>query len=190
MKDYIAIDLETTGFKYTSKIIEIGAIRVIGGVAKDKFETKINPADILTPNMTIPRDITEITGITNDDVKNAPILEDVLPDLYNFMGDLPLLAHNIQFDYNILKYNANLLGYDFTIGGTRKGICTLMLSRKLYPNMEHHRLIDMVTKLVPRFSNGKFHSAYYDAYMCKLIYDVMLDKYGEILGVKEPTILE
>jgi len=102
----VAIDIETTGLDpQADSIIEIGAVRFNGHRVEDEWTTLINP------NRPIPPMITGLTGITNEMVRNAPPLKAVIQDLEAFVGEDPVLGHNVQFDLSflrrggILKYN-------------------------------------------------------------------------------------
>ncbi len=106
MCSMVAIDIETTGLDpKTDAIIEIGAVKFDGKRELDTWQSLINPGRI------IPAEITQLTGITNDMVRNAPVIDDVLNDLIQFTGDLPVLGQNVGFDlsflqrYKILKFN-------------------------------------------------------------------------------------
>lgn len=95
---YIALDLETTGFNpEIDKPIEIGALRFEGDNVLGEFETLINP------KIKIPEIISHITGITDQDVKNAPAFEEIKNKLTNFIGNDIIIGHNIQFDTAFLK---------------------------------------------------------------------------------------
>ena len=101
MDAYIALDLETTGLSPKSdRILEIGAARVVNGVVVDSYSTLIDPERV------IPGRITELTGITQDMVKGMPKIKDAVPGLVAFCGELPLLGHNIMFDYSFIKHRA------------------------------------------------------------------------------------
>lgn len=98
---FVVVDLETTGGSPRNgcAITEIGAVKVRGGEVLDQFETFVNP---LLP---IPIFITELTGITNEMVSRAPIIDEVLPNLFNFFGtheESILVAHNSPFDMGFL----------------------------------------------------------------------------------------
>ena len=97
---YVALDLETTGLNATDDaIIEIGAVRFQGDRVIDRFETLVNP------RRRIPAFITQITGITNDDVADAPALATVAPELLAFVGSdvAAVMAHNANFDIGFLR---------------------------------------------------------------------------------------
>lgn len=99
---FVIVDLETTGPspKSGSAITEIGAVKVKGGVIQDHFESFVNPL------LAIPQYITDLTGITDLMLANAPIIDDVLPNFIEFVGDhneVILVAHNAPFDISFLK---------------------------------------------------------------------------------------
>ncbi len=111
--ELVALDLETTGLDPSRDfIIEIGAVRLKEGVIIDEYSTLINPG------ITIPANVTHITGISNTDVGGKPRVETVLPEFAAFVGNAPVIAHNVSFDmavlqrYSILKDNLRLDTYD------------------------------------------------------------------------------
>ena len=106
LDDFISFDLETTGLNPDKdKITEIAACRFINGEFTEEFTTLINPG------IPIPKNITALTGITNKMVEDAPSINDALPDFMKFIGSTPLVAQNINFDYNFI--NKNLQGSNF-----------------------------------------------------------------------------
>ena len=105
---FVIVDLETTGPspKSGSAITEIGAIKVKGGVLQSKFESFVNP---LLP---IPQYITDLTGITDLMLANAPIIDEALPLFFDFVGnhaEIILVAHNAPFDLSFLKSAAEAI---------------------------------------------------------------------------------
>jgi DNA polymerase III subunit epsilon len=105
---FVIVDLETTGPspKSGSAISEIGAVKVKGGAVQDHFETFVNPL------LAIPQYITDLTGITDLMLANAPIIDDVLPNFFEFIGDhneVILVAHNAPFDLSFLKSAATAI---------------------------------------------------------------------------------
>ncbi len=103
LDDFISFDLETTGLNPDKdKITEIAACRFKNGEFNEEFTTLINPG------IPIPKNITTLTGITNKMVEDAPSINDALPDFMKFIGSTPLVAQNINFDYNFI--NKNLQG--------------------------------------------------------------------------------
>ncbi|MBQ2803721.1 MAG: 3'-5' exonuclease [Lachnospiraceae bacterium] len=128
---YISIDLETTGLNpKQDKIIEIGAIKVVEGSRVDTFSTLVNPGCGLKER------IVELTGIRDEDLKDAPYIEEVLPDLFEFLGDDILLGHSILFDYSFLKKAA----VDRKLKFERNAIDTLKIARKYLADLEHRSL--------------------------------------------------
>ena len=98
LSTYIAFDFETTGLSSENdRIIEIAAIKFEGGEAVDKFVTLVNPERPIDPF------ITDITGISNAMVSDAPIERNIIDDIINFLEDFPLVAHNISFDISFLN---------------------------------------------------------------------------------------
>ena len=115
---YVSIDLETTGLNpKRDRIIEIGAIRVEQGQIAEEFSTFVDPGRKLEER------ITELTGIRDEDLADAPQLDEVFPKLLKFMGELPLLGHSILFDYSFLKKAA------VHLKARKTKDCTSMLER-------------------------------------------------------------
>lgn len=129
---FVALDLETTGARAgTSKITEIGAVRIEGFREVAHFSTLVNP---LRP---IPPMITRLTGISQDMVADAPRIEEVIPDLIRFLDGAVVVAHNATFDVGFLNYELRRLK------GRRLGdgaIDTLPLARALAPGLPNYRL--------------------------------------------------
>ena len=98
-ESFVSLDLETTGLSPENcEIIEIGAFKFEFGECTDSFSMFINP------RQNIPKFITELTTITNEDVKDAPYIETVLEDFLLFVGNLPIVGHNIEFDMSFMEY--------------------------------------------------------------------------------------
>jgi DNA polymerase III epsilon subunit family exonuclease len=97
LSQFTAFDFETTGLNAASdRIIEIAAIRFINGKPTDNY------VKLIHPDRPIPPFITEITGISNSMVMDAPREEDIVDDFFDFLGNDPLIAHNIRFDHQFL----------------------------------------------------------------------------------------
>lgn len=135
LDDYCVVDLETTGLSsFEHKIIEIGILRIREGKIVDRY------SKLIDPRCSISAFITKLTGITNEMVKNQPTLDDVKDEVFDFIGDDVILGHNTSFDLGFL---ANQFDKDIENGY----MDTLRLSRKVYPELPHHRLTDMVAYL-------------------------------------------
>ena len=119
----VVFDFETTGLRVLEdKIIEIGAVKMIDGEIKESFSTLINP------QKKIDARITDLTGISDEMVENAPTIQQVMGDFYKFCFGSVMVAHNLEFDYGFLRYFAKPSGYLFD----NKKLDTLELSRQLF----------------------------------------------------------
>lgn len=107
--EFVVFDLETTGLDYkTNNVTEIGAVKIKNGRIVETFSSFVNP------KQPISSEITRLTGITNDMVKDAPFFEDVLPDFYKFTKNSILVGQNIQFDFGFIDYYSRQIDYIFT----------------------------------------------------------------------------
>lgn len=130
-EDYVAIDIETTGLDpKREKIIEIGAVKVLGGKIMEEKSVLVNPRRTLTP------EIQELTGISDQMVETAPGIEEVIGGWEQFCQGLPLVGHRILFDYSFLKRAAVNAGMKFE----KSGVDTLALCRKFMPAEEKKNL--------------------------------------------------
>jgi DNA polymerase-3 subunit alpha (Gram-positive type) len=131
--DFVVVDVETTGAKTPPcRITEIGAYRVSRGRIVAEFQTLVNPE---TP---IPPFIVQLTGITNQMVKNAPTFADVIEGWLDFAADAVLVAHNAQFDVRFLNHEIRRV-----FPGRRminSYLCTVKLSRRIFPGLMNYRL--------------------------------------------------
>ncbi len=128
---FTVVDIESTGTDILNdKITEIGAVKIVNGKITEEFQTLINP------EVHISDKIVQLTGIDDELVKNAPIIDKIFPDFMKFLGDSVFVAHNADFDYRFLKNAGKALGYAI------KNDCvdTLALSRKVLPGLSHHKL--------------------------------------------------
>ena len=128
---YVVFDLETTGFSaIKDKIIEIGAVKVEGGKITDRFSTFVNPG------VPIPFRITQLTGITDQMVMDAPGIETVLPQFLEFIGEAALVAHNASFDVGFIEQNCRYQDIipDFT------SVDTVAMARILLPTLSKYKL--------------------------------------------------
>lgn len=101
---YVALDLETTGLQVEKDaIIEVGAVKYRDGEPVERFETLVNPG------RPVPREITLLTGIRNEDVLGKPTLDQVSQALQRFVGGVPIVAHNVAFDLGFLRHRGLFL---------------------------------------------------------------------------------
>ncbi len=128
---YIVFDIETTGFSpINDGITEIGAVKVINGSIEGRYSTFVNP------EKSIPEKVVELTGITNDMVKNERTISDVLPEFLEFCGDAALVAHNASFDVSFIKEKARRNNIEIN----PIVVDTLALAKLLLPELKRHKL--------------------------------------------------
>ena len=154
MKKYVVVDIETTGaHPIDSEIIEIGAVYVEDGKVTKTFN------ELVKPISKIPEYITGITNITDEMVEDAEGIQEVLPRFIEFCEDAILIGHNIiLFDYRLLKVKASQIGHKFE----KKGIDTLVISRKMLAELPSRKLGDLCTYYGISLENA--HRAYQDAF--------------------------
>ena len=157
-EEYIAFDLETTGLSSKhDRIIEIGAVLMKDGKELDRFQSFVDPGRRLDPKTT------ELTGITDEMLKGAPSVEEVLPEFLEFVGNRVLVAHNSDFDTGFIRAECARQGipYDLTSADT------LILSQNLLPNMNKYKLNIVANAL--SLSEFQHHRAADDAVTCGLL---------------------
>lgn len=172
--DYIVFDLETTGIRPDfDEIIEISAIQVQNHQAGAHFSTLVNPG------RPIPAGATRVNGITDEMVKDAPALDEVLADFADFIGNEILIGHNIHtFDLNFLYRAApEILG----CGIENDYIDTLYLARKCLPHLSHHRLTDLAEYF--HIDTAGAHRALNDCIMNQKCYEEL----GKMLQSQAPV---
>lgn len=148
----VFIDVETTGFSPSKcRMIEVAAIRVENGEAVDKL------VSFLKIDCALPPFITELTGITDDDLKDAPLFADVAPKLTKIMDGAILVAHNAKFDYSFIKAEFERIQLPFTA----ITLCTCEMARTLYPAMPNHKLGTLIEQF--KFEAVERHRAEDDA---------------------------
>ena len=146
--DYVVIDTETTGLDYEfCDIIEVCAIRYSHGQPLDTFTSLIQPRPFMTEDEDTGKFVTEyvdgfisdLTGITNEMLETAPKPAEIIPSFVSFVGNSVLIGHNVNFDVNFLYDAAERLGLTLS----NNFIDTLRISRKIFPDLPHHRLHDI-----------------------------------------------
>ncbi|MCL6099867.1 MAG: exonuclease domain-containing protein, partial [Bacteroidetes bacterium] len=137
--EYAVFDFETTGTSARNdKVIEIGIVKVRKGKVTETFSSFINPG------RPVPFFITQMTGITNSDVQDAPYFDEVYYKIKEFIGDSILTAHNLSFDHSFLKHECANYELEFP---KNEAICTLRLARRLYPQLPSKSLGNLVKQL-------------------------------------------
>jgi predicted DnaQ family exonuclease/DinG family helicase len=135
LDEFIVFDLETTGTDcHYDKIIEIAAVKYRNGEIVSRFSHLIDPGIKISENISL------ITGITNEDVKGKPDIDEVLPDFIEYTGTTPLVAHNIQFDLGFINENIKRSG-ELMIPSSGALYDTLLLSQIFFPvEVHNHKL--------------------------------------------------
>ena len=165
---YVVLDLETTGTScINDKITEIGMVKFKNGEIIDTYETFVNP------QISIPEEIVQITGISDDMVKDAPTIEQVMPSVINFIQEFPLVAHNASFDIGFLRYNAQPLGYQID----NVVIDTLQLARDLFPEYKRFKLGKIAENLGIKVDVA--HRALDDVKTLVKVFDIMINRLKE-----------
>ncbi len=159
--DLVAIDLETSGLNpQQDAIIEIGAVRLREGSLTETFSTLVNP------EIAIDESVTQITGIRQEDLRHAPTLSQVLPELNTFVGDAVLLAHNAPFDMAFL-HKAQLFK-------SNRVFDTLELASLLLPSIMRYGLGNLAAMFNISLENA--HRALDDAQATAMLYDKLWQK--------------
>lgn len=128
---FAVVDIETTGsFASGNGITEIAIHIHDGEQVIDRFETLLNPLSFIPPY------IEALTGITNDMVADAPLFEDVAGKIYDLLKDRVFVAHNVNFDFSFIRHHLLKAGFDLQC----KKLCTVRLSRKIFPGMVSYSL--------------------------------------------------
>lgn len=153
---FVVCDVETTGLSPVfSRLTEISLIKIQNGEILDKFTTLINP------QQHIPREITNLTGISNEDVINMPVFKELAPKILAFInsGNISLVfaGHNVSFDYKFLFHSFEREGIPFEM----KTICTCKMARRLLKGLKSKSLLNVATHFGIKFKRQ--HRAYDDA---------------------------
>ena len=151
----VMLDFETTGLSpdMGDRITEVAALRIVDGKVVERYVSLINC------NVRIPSFITGLTGITQAMVDGAPPVSKVVPELLDFIGGDTLSAHNASFDDKFLRAEAARLGLK---PGYQSLVCSLKLSRRVFPNLASYKLGNLSGQLGIRF-NSAAHRAESDA---------------------------
>lgn len=176
---YAIVDIETTGSRPSEdKITEIAVFIHDGNSVVDSFTTLINPG------RSIPYQISQLTGITDEMVRDAPRFHEVARRIVEFTNGKVFVAHNVRFDYSFLKSEFHSLGYNYQ----RKTLCTVRLSRKLLPGLPSYSLGKLCSSLHIPLNHR--HRAFGDAEATSLLFDkiLKLDKPEEFFNLIDGEI--
>ena len=172
---YCIVDIETNGSKPdSSQIIEIGAIMYEDGKVVDKFESYVNADEI-------PSNIVRLTGITVDDVKDAPSLRSVLEKFRLFLGDAVFMAHNVNFDFKFISYSMEKAGFGPLLN---RKICSIDLAKKTI-EAERYGLGFLIELFDIKVEH---HRAYSDAYAAMIVFQKSLENLPDFVITTEDLI--
>lgn len=167
MREYVCVDLETTGLNpKTDRIIEIGAVKMRDGIAVETFSELVNPGRKLSEH------ITELTGLTDEDLREAATIDEVLPRFLAFAKDLPLLGHSVLFDFSFLKKAC----VDRKLSYERAAVDTLKIARKYLPELPSRSLGALCTYYeIPHTA----HRALGDAEATATLYGILSERFDD-----------
>lgn len=181
---FVVADVETTGLSASrERIIEIALVKVENLQIVEKFSTLINP------QKAIPPFITSFTGISDEDVEFSPVFHQIKNKILEIIEDSVLVAHNLPFDYSFIGNEFKLVGEKFD---TVASICTLKLSRKIFPSLKSKSLGSVASHL--RIKNPNSHRALSDAettarilikIIKKLKKEAGIDTIGDLLAYQD-----
>ena len=145
-----------------NKITEIAIFKHDGEQVIDEYHSLVNP------QCEIPYFITGLTGIDNHMVRNSPLISDIASEIHDFTQDQIFVAHSVNFDYNVIKHELKGLGQSYV----RKKLCTVRLSRKLFPGFNSYSLGKLCSSLeIPLYDR---HRARGDAQATVLLFEKIL----------------
>jgi DNA polymerase III subunit epsilon len=178
--EFAVVDIETTGSTPQSAGITEIAIVIHNGVeVTGKYVTLINPRH------KIPPFIVNMTGISDEMVAAAPLFEDVAPQIYNLLNGRVFVAHNVSFDYSFVHYLLGRSGFQWSA----PKLCTIKLSRRVFPGLEKYGLGSLTRDLGIRIEGR--HRAWGDAAATAQVLTMAIEKEGmqpihSLLAKKEP----
>ncbi len=169
--EFVVFDTETTGFNATAgdQMIEIGAVKIKNGVITDRFDELINP------HAPLRSEITNLTHITDDMLKDKRSEEEVVKDFKEWIGSLPMVAQNARFDISFMEsaYNKYNLGtFDNVV------VDTMEISKVQNPDQKRHNLSVLTKRYNIEFDEEGHHRADYDAEATALVFHKMISNLG------------
>ena len=171
---YAIVDIETTGGHAAGcGITEVAVVLHNGREIEGKYHTLINPGQ------PIPRYIVALTGITNEMVYAAPRFEEVAANIFNLLEGRVFVAHNVNFDYSFIKHHLGSCGFELN----SKKLCTVRLSRKIFPGFASYSLGKLCQELQITINNR--HRAMGDVLATSEVFDMLLahDDQGIMKGM-------
>jgi len=169
---FVVLDFETTGLDpaYGARIIEVSAREIVNGEPQRELCTLVDPG------FAVPSFITSLTGITTAMVRGAPRSAEVMSELAAFLGDSTVVAHNASFDMKFLQAES-----EASPGGC---LCTLLLSRRLFPDRGGYSLSEISRSLGIKLLPG-MHRASADTFVTTLLFEQIYGHAKERCGGRE-----
>lgn len=170
--EFVVFDTETTGLSKKDKIIQLSAIKIIAHWEEvDRFNTYINPA----PNILLPK-ITEITGITVDDVKDAPLESEVIPKFTEWSENAGFFAYNSQFDADMYQSALDRLHITREIDH----FDVLEAARAIMPGLDNYKLANVAEHLNLVPEDSSFHNSMFDVEMTLAVIKKVMQMFKEM----------
>lgn len=176
---YCIVDVETTGgVKGPARLTEVAILRHDGHAVVDTFHTLLNPGH------PIPWFIKKLTGIDDQMVKSAPTFDMVAHEVDQITRDAIFVAHNVSFDFGFIQKELNWVGIEFL----RRTLCTVKLSRKIFPGYSSYSLGNLCRSLEIPLDNH--HRAHADAAATTRLFELLLanDNHGLIPRTASTTV--
>lgn len=165
---YVFVDVETTGSSPTrDRIIEIGILKVVDGEVVGSFNSLVDPG------IYVPAEITRLTGITTDNLSGAPTFSQISDQVEELLSESLFVAHNARFDYSFIKAEFKRLRRKFS----PKMICSVKLSRLLYPRFKKHNLDSLIERFGIECSQR--HRAFGDTKVIWEFFKISKERLGE-----------
>lgn len=170
LKDFVVLDIETTGLSCEkAEIIEVAIARVTGGEVQDEYSKLVNPG------VKLPTRISNLTGITDDDLLSAPTLPEIAKEVADLINGKIVLGHNVTFDLAFIQTALDRLGISFSC----TYLDTVQVARKAYPEMKDHKLETLICSL--NLSDCQTHRALDDVHCTLKLFQGAVDKYANPL---------
>lgn len=178
------VDIETTGaYMQRDRIIEIGIVVIENNTIVKTYETLVNPQTYVSPF------ITNMTGIREEDLFEAPSFERICNEIADLLQDCVFVAHNVRFDLGFLRNEFGRHDIQFS----PKHFCTVRLSRMLFPEHRHHNLDSLIQRF--NFACKNRHRAYDDAHVLYQFYTKIQDMFPQktleekiAIALKKPSL--
>ena len=166
---YIVLDVETTGLDvYKERMIEFAAVKLVGNKITERFETLINPEQPIRYSSYL------IHNISQEMVEDAPKLPEIMPKILDFIGEHPIVAHNVIFDYNFLNHASKIVYGKEILNRT---IDSQALFKEVFPEEVSHGLEALMNRMGVEFTTR--HRAMADAEGLALSFPKLLKLYEQ-----------